>query len=265
MAKRASRTCIVDLNNSSVDEQNHFSPEGTKRRPKDDKVISCLEKTPPRCVAALGHAPSYLRLVAALKLRSETPGRYYPLQVSDLEHQLFSNNIETKSTPSYSSVLKKPAVSDSSVLLIESKDGVSNNNVVKSLPASINPANLKICIDKTKLIKNGAAVYCRSESDRIKLEEALKTSLESKYRINPSKKLNPRLIIKNVCISEDLDSDEKCLAVFLFLIRKLYSSTRAALSAANEVSYLWQMSQRSFLGLRKDILNSVVLEDTSTT
>ncbi|CAH2013012.1 unnamed protein product [Acanthoscelides obtectus] len=120
-------------------------------------------------------------------------------KVSDLERQLvslsgapaknhlFSNNIETKNTPSYSSVLKKPAVSDSSVLLIESKDGVSNNDVMKSLTASINPANLKICIDKTKLIKNGAAVYCRTESDRMKLEEALKTSLESKYHIIPRK------------------------------------------------------------------------------
>nr|CAH7727618.1 unnamed protein product [Callosobruchus chinensis] len=73
---------------------------------------------------------------------------------------------------------------------------------------NINPAELNIRIDGTRKTKNGVAVYCDNASDVNKLENALKTKLGSTYQIHQPKKFNPRMIISNVTLGDELNNDE---------------------------------------------------------
>nr|CAI5832655.1 unnamed protein product [Callosobruchus analis] len=106
-------------------------------------------------------------------------------------------------------VLKRSAKSASPVFVIKSKDTYSNTDVMKSLIQHVNLADLKICVNGTKKNRGGAAVYCNSESDLEKLHEVVKSKFVN-FDINPARKVNPRLFIKNLSRA-DLEDDDSFL------------------------------------------------------
>nr|CAH7769349.1 unnamed protein product [Callosobruchus chinensis] len=112
----------------------------------------------------------------------------------------------------FSEAVKKPVVDNSSVLLI--KTGTMGNadskNILHDITSSVNPANLKVCINSTKCIKNGVAIHCKDDKSMNVLKENLANKLGSKYSINQAKKFNPRMIIKDVDL-EGLESSEDIL------------------------------------------------------
>ncbi|VEN42150.1 unnamed protein product [Callosobruchus maculatus] len=84
------------------------------------------------------------------------------------------------------------------VLLVKSKnDRTSNDDVMKDVIQSINPADLNVCISATRKIKNGIAIHCETKSFDV-LKSNLSASLGKKYSINEPQKLNPRFLISDV-------------------------------------------------------------------
>lgn len=126
------------------------------------------------------------------------------------------NSTTINNTNTYSNVLKKSPNTKSAVLIIKSNDdSVSNEDVVKNVTQSVNPANLNICINGTRKIKNGVAVYCENELSLNTLKNSLDNKLGSQYSINEARKLNPRLLVKNVKLNEDLNSDAEIITNIL--------------------------------------------------
>nr|CAH7762378.1 unnamed protein product [Callosobruchus chinensis] len=85
-----------------------------------------------------------------------------------------------------------------------------SKNILHDITSSVNPANLKVCINSTKCIKNGVAIHCKDDKSMNVLKENLANKLGSKYSINQAKKFNPRMIIKDVDL-EGLESSEDIL------------------------------------------------------
>lgn len=115
-----------------------------------------------------------------------------------------------KPSSSYSAAAKKNLNTDSSVLLIENRDG-NSDNILETIVNTINPASLNVCINGTKRTKNGAAIFCNKQSDLEILKDALNSKLGKKVNVNESKKLNPRILIRNVKLTTDLASDNSIL------------------------------------------------------
>lgn len=131
----------------------------------------------------------------------------------EYEQETYKNKNNSKLNSSmhgsttYSDVLKTN--SESAVLLIKSKDNsISNNIVFKNITESVNPAGVGVCVNGTKKIRDGVAVYCENTSGMSKLKNVLVEKLGSAYTFSESKKLKPRLMIKNVILNEDIKSDE---------------------------------------------------------
>nr|CAH7747643.1 unnamed protein product [Callosobruchus chinensis] len=85
-----------------------------------------------------------------------------------------------------------------------------SKNILHDITSSVNPANLKVCINSTKCIKNGVAIHCKDDKSLNVLKENLANKLGSKYSINQAKKFNPRMIIKDVDL-EGLETSEDIL------------------------------------------------------
>nr|CAH7720339.1 unnamed protein product [Callosobruchus chinensis] len=112
---------------------------------------------------------------------------------------------EQKMNPSYSSALKKNINSESQVLLIKARDGKSQQDVMKILTETVNPAEFNICVNGTRRINHGAAVFCKDAADLEKLQNVVKAKLGNKFNVNQSQKLNPRIIIRNVKLQGHTD------------------------------------------------------------
>nr|CAH7755763.1 unnamed protein product [Callosobruchus chinensis] len=127
--------------------------------------------------------------------------------ISSLDTQATSTKTAVH-TLEYSTVAKKQPKKESAILLVNTSDHNDNTNVMDHIKRNINPAELNIRIDGTRKTKNGVAVYCDNASDVNKLENALKTKLGSTYQIHQPKKFNPRMIISNVTLGDELNNDE---------------------------------------------------------
>nr|CAH7714382.1 unnamed protein product [Callosobruchus chinensis] len=127
--------------------------------------------------------------------------------ISSLDTQATSTKTAVH-TLEYSTVAKKQPKKESAILLVNTSDHNDNTNVMDHIKRNINPAELNIRIDGTRKTKSGVAVYCDNASDVNKLENALKTKLGSTYQIHQPKKFNPRMIISNVTLGDELNNDE---------------------------------------------------------
>lgn len=110
-------------------------------------------------------------------------------------------------TKSYSSIVKTPVNNDSNVLLIKANEISTNNDVMKDLQNSVNPAELNVCVNGTKKTKDGAAIYCNSIEDLNKLKNEITQKFGHKFEVKEAQKLQPRIIVKNVNITDDLNND----------------------------------------------------------
>lgn len=100
----------------------------------------------------------------------------------------------------YSQAVKNPPPKKSSTLLIKAaeEDHIHADNIMKEVTSSVKPANLNICINSTRKIKNGVAIHCNDDKSLNVLKDSLDQKLGSKYSITESKMLNPRMLIRNV-------------------------------------------------------------------
>nr|CAI5818345.1 unnamed protein product [Callosobruchus analis] len=74
----------------------------------------------------------------------------------------------------YSDVVKKPKMVESSVLLIKPANGrMSSDDLLKEVTSSINPAALNIQINSTRKTKDGIAVHCKNDSSLTTLKNGL--------------------------------------------------------------------------------------------
>lgn len=140
--------------------------------------------------------------------------RIHELEAIKTVSILSPSNIEKASSlPSYSTVLKKPVnKQNSSTLIIKSNSStVTNNNVMKEIMCTVNPAAINSCINGTRKIRNGVVIHCNNEESLNKLKNSLNNKLGPDYQINEFKKRNPRMLIKNVNLSEDLETDEQII------------------------------------------------------
>ncbi|CAH1114630.1 unnamed protein product [Psylliodes chrysocephalus] len=144
-------------------------------------------------------------------------------KVKDLSDKLSSIPISNSvfaaggSGPSfYSDMLKKPVANKmpSSSLLIQTINKGNNSNVLEDIQKCVNPADLKVCINGTKKTKNGLIINCDNQKSLDKLKTSINNQLGKKYTVSEAKKFNPRLIIKNVHIDEDMSYEEIANTIF---------------------------------------------------
>nr|CAI5835982.1 unnamed protein product [Callosobruchus analis] len=117
-------------------------------------------------------------------------------------------------TQTYSSIFQKKVNNSSSVLVVKSTEkGTSSQDVMKCLMQSVNPT---ICVNGTRVIRDGALVYCKDEVALNKLKSALKgkpTNLE----VREAKKHRPRVIIRDVQLNDYLSSDSRIIENIILL------------------------------------------------
>lgn len=108
----------------------------------------------------------------------------------------------------YSNVVKSNVNSESAVLLVKTKVNKAgiNCDVVNMLKKSVNLAETNVCVNGAKSIKNGAAIYCKDVENLNKLKEAISSKFGDKFNVDEAQKLQPRILVKNIQISEDLSS-----------------------------------------------------------
>nr|CAI5829670.1 unnamed protein product [Callosobruchus analis] len=99
----------------------------------------------------------------------------------------------------HSKPVKKPVKNDSPVLIIKAPSELANTkNIMDEDTTSVNPGDLRVRFNTTRTIKNGVAVFCHDDQSLTTLKSNLVNKLGTNYTINEAKKLNPRLLIKNV-------------------------------------------------------------------
>nr|CAI5820150.1 unnamed protein product [Callosobruchus analis] len=103
---------------------------------------------------------------------------------------------------SYSRAVMKTPVKPAPVLIRLSDKNCSRNQVFEDVTTSIYPAELKVCMNSTRTIKDGVAVTCENDASLDILRNNLTDKLGAKYDITMPAKLNPRLLIKNVRLKD---------------------------------------------------------------
>lgn len=137
--------------------------------------------------------------------------------VNELEtvNKLQKEKLETQTSapiqqPSYADCLK--TVSKKSVDVFIKHQGpekVKFDKVLEKIRKDVNPVELNVQINSTKILNRGVVVKCANDSSCDKLITKLKSSLGSDYSVEKSQKWNPRLYVrgagKNVSTMEDKD------------------------------------------------------------
>nr|CAH7716651.1 unnamed protein product [Callosobruchus chinensis] len=151
----------------------------------------------------------------------DNSSRLQKFKIESLEKELCTDKnsaLDTKTSGpnTYSNVVKtnNNVNKNSQVLLIKPTDKKSTEDILKNLSQSINPANINVCINGTRKIRDGVAVFCHGDSDLKKLKDAVSSGFGDRYILNEGKKQNPRLIINNAkgvnTISDDQLIDSLC-------------------------------------------------------
>ncbi|CAH2006178.1 unnamed protein product [Acanthoscelides obtectus] len=81
---------------------------------------------------------------------------------STMNSVMLPSRSTASSTLSFSDAVKK-IPNRSSVLLIKSDSNSGNNDILRDVTTSVNPAEIDVCINNTHKIRNGIAVYCQDE------------------------------------------------------------------------------------------------------
>lgn len=90
-------------------------------------------------------------------------------------------NDRTKKGISYSEALSSKINNDeSAVLLVKiNKPSISKEDIFKDVTSKIKPAELKVCVNDTREIKNGIAVFCENSDGLNTLKKELTKKLSS--------------------------------------------------------------------------------------
>nr|CAH7727442.1 unnamed protein product [Callosobruchus chinensis]CAH7741289.1 unnamed protein product [Callosobruchus chinensis]CAH7742954.1 unnamed protein product [Callosobruchus chinensis] len=110
-------------------------------------------------------------------------------------------------TTSYSESVKKNRTS-AGVIIKTNCSSTTCDDIIADLQKNIKPAELKLCLNGVKKIKNGIIIHCEDKKSQETLEENAKTKLGSKYTVNQTRLWNPRLLIKNVHYKQGTTDDE---------------------------------------------------------
>ncbi|CAH1977998.1 unnamed protein product [Acanthoscelides obtectus] len=81
---------------------------------------------------------------------------------SKMNSVMLPSRSTTSATLSFSDAVKK-IPNRSSVLLIKSDSNSGNNDILRDVTTSVNPAKINVCINNTHKIRNGIAVHCQDE------------------------------------------------------------------------------------------------------
>ncbi|CAH1960689.1 unnamed protein product [Acanthoscelides obtectus] len=202
MCKNAEYGAICVEDNGEQAEKNKLKSECLKQ-----KEIECLQRE--KCILE--------KLVTELENASQLQKFKIDVYEKELnETKTSSSNSgmlqKTASAESYSQVLKKPLYTnnDSSVLLVKSSER-NSEDIFKRMAQVVNPANLEVYINSTRKIKNGVAVICKKKSNLDKFKNVLQTQLGDEYVVDEAKKHKPRIRVKNVEITEDLNSNDQII------------------------------------------------------
>ncbi|CAH1977652.1 unnamed protein product [Acanthoscelides obtectus] len=115
----------------------------------------------------------------------------------------------------FSDILKKPSTASSSVLLIKA-DAVENadsKNIFQEITSSVNPANLNVCINSTKRIKNAKSGKPHTIGEKLILpavEEVLKTVSHK-----PASDIIKRIPLRNNTVEKRIDEMSSDIESFL--------------------------------------------------
>ncbi|CAH1999855.1 unnamed protein product [Acanthoscelides obtectus] len=166
------------------------------------------------------------------------------------------------STLSFSEAVEK-IPNRSSVLLIKSDSNSGNNDILRDVTTSVNPAKINVCINNTHKIRNGIAVHCQDEKSLTVLKNSLDKELGSKYSIMEARKHNPRLLIKNVNL-DSLDSPESIINNIVALnniddthqsdikfVTKHYESTNIVIEVSSDLRNILLEKSFLFIGWKK--------------
>ncbi|CAH2011737.1 unnamed protein product [Acanthoscelides obtectus] len=83
---------------------------------------------------------------------------------STMNSVMLPSRSTASSTLSFSDTVKK-IPNRSSVLLIKSDSNSGNNDILRDVTTSVNPAKINVCINNTHKIRNGIAVHCQDEKN----------------------------------------------------------------------------------------------------
>nr|CAH7729915.1 unnamed protein product [Callosobruchus chinensis] len=172
--------------------KNNFSVGGNENRAAVEilrKEIDCVNREKILTDKLLSEVQYTNELQKALLKQLED-------KVADLENTKHNMKYsEAVKSTSHISVKKRE---NTPVLLIQSKnDRTSNDDVMKDVVESINPADLNVCISATRKVRNGIAIHCDTKSLDV-LKSNLSASLGRKYSINVPEKRNPRFLVIDV-------------------------------------------------------------------
>nr|CAH7767802.1 unnamed protein product [Callosobruchus chinensis] len=115
----------------------------------------------------------------------------------------------------FSEIVKRPPKCPA--LVIKSNDN-SNTDVFQEVTKSVDPAQINVCISSTRRIKNGMVVHCEDENSLSRLKDSLNHKLGSKFTVSEPRKWNPRLLVKNVNLT-NLPSAEAIIKDIVILNR----------------------------------------------
>nr|CAH7732382.1 unnamed protein product [Callosobruchus chinensis] len=116
----------------------------------------------------------------------------------------------------FSEIVKRPPKCPA--LVIKSNDNSSNTDVFQEVTKSVDPAQINVCISSTRRIKNGMVVHCEDENSLSRLKDSLNHKLGSKFTVSEPRKWNPRLLVKNVNLT-NLPSAEAIIKDIVILNR----------------------------------------------
>nr|CAI5831255.1 unnamed protein product [Callosobruchus analis] len=166
-------------------------------------------------------------------------------------------------TMTFSEIAKRPPKLPA--LLIKSNDSSSNTDVFQEVIKSDNPAQINVCISCTRKIKNGMVVHCEDENSLHRLKDTLNHRLGSKFTVLKPRKLNPRLLLKNVnltnlpsaeAIINDIvklnQLDEEQASDLKFVTKlKHFQSTNIVIEVSPELRNLFLQKGYVFIGWNK--------------
>lgn len=166
----------------------------------------------------------------------------------------------TTSTVSYSNVLQKTMnnkVTPFSLVIKSTNKENSNIDILSDIQRRVKLADLNVCINSTKQIKNGVVLNCEDELSLEKLKTSIQKKVGSSYNISESQKYNPRLIIKHMQVDSSLESHEDIIEN-IFSMNQLEPFTTEDLKIVTILKYSHSKSQDVIIEvcpkLRKQIL-----------
>ncbi|KAL3290324.1 hypothetical protein HHI36_023668 [Cryptolaemus montrouzieri] len=126
-----------------------------------------------------------------------------------MNHNSLSYQQKTQNTySSYSFVLKHSQVNKPGLILRSKSSNVvaDNFDILKDVRKHIDPVENNLRINGDRKIKGGLIMDCDGDESMNKLSDCVHNILGSKCSVEPIKKFNPRIIVRNVELDEQNDN-----------------------------------------------------------